>query len=334
MQDTMNMRDHILAMPGHIERALSEASGIEGLPDRERIENIAIIATGDDAVIADLSQAVAAPFVPLPFTVLHDYELPASVGDGSLIFAVSSDGDTEEIIDVTTTAVTQGANVVVLGGGQLAKEAATWGAPVFSAPEGTPDRRCAVGYSATVPLVILEDLGLFPGAGEWAQLAITQLQSRAEQLSAGGNLAETLAEQIVPSLPVFSGGGLIGSAAARRWKTSINLNAKAPAFWNSFPEAAHSELAGWAGLGATELAETAKRRLFVVNLRHGAEHPHIAMQFAETAERVKNAVVGTCEVEASGEGEFAQLLDLIMVGDMFSLNVAAALDVDPGPLPI
>jgi glucose/mannose-6-phosphate isomerase len=331
--DSVNLREHILSMPDHVEHALGDATGIEGLPDRDRVESIAVIATGDDAVVGDVLQAVAAPFIPLPITVLHDYELPASVGDGTLVFAASADGDTEEIIDVTTSAVTQGASVVVLGSGQLAKEAVNWAAPVFSPPDDTPFRRSAIGYSATIPLVILNELGLFPGANEWIQQAVLQLRTRAEQLSSVGNYAEELAGAIVPSIPIFSGGGLLGSAAARRWKTSVNLSAQAPAFWNGYPEAAHSELAGWSHLEATELSETAKRRLFVVNLRHDSEHPHIAMQFAETAERVANAVVGVRDVDASGEGEFAQLLDLVLLGDMVALYMAAALGIDPGPLP-
>ena len=38
--------------------------------------------------------------------------------------------------------------------------------------------------------------------------------------------------------------------------------------------------------------------------------------------------------EAAGEGPVAQLLDLVMVGDMVSLELAAAEGLDPGPLPI
>ena len=40
------------------------------------------------------------------------------------------------------------------------------------------------------------------------------------------------------------------------------------------------------------------------------------------------------EVRAQGEGDLAQLLDLALIGDFVSLYLAAAEDVDPGPIPV
>jgi glucose/mannose-6-phosphate isomerase len=46
-------------------------------------------------------------------------------------------------------------------------------------------------------------------------------------------------------------------------------------------------------------------------------------------------VVGdVIEVRAQGEGELAQLLDLVLVGDFVSLHLAAREGIDPGPVPI
>ncbi len=332
--DSLNMRKHVLAMADQAQRALDDARGLEGLPEKGRIEHIVVIATGDDLAAGDALAAVAAPFTPLPISVLHDYELPSYVGDGSLVFSMSAEGDTEEIVDVTTSAVTQGAHVVVIGGGQLAKEAVGWGAPIIDTPPGTPTGRAAIAFSAVAPIIVLEDLGIFPGASEWAEEAITQLRKRAAQLKESNNVAQQLAEGIGVSLPVFYGGGALGAAAAHRCKVSVNLNAQVPAFWNSYPEAAHSELSGWTHPRQNEMSETAKRRLYVVNLRHDSEHPQIADQFAQAAARVSNAVVGVEDVQAEGEGELAQLLDLIMVGDTVSLYIAEAMGIDPGPLTV
>jgi len=45
-------------------------------------------------------------------------------------------------------------------------------------------------------------------------------------------------------------------------------------------------------------------------------------------------VVSSVEsVKAEGEGELAQLLDLILVGNLTSLHMAFAEGVDPGPIP-
>jgi glucose/mannose-6-phosphate isomerase len=39
------------------------------------------------------------------------------------------------------------------------------------------------------------------------------------------------------------------------------------------------------------------------------------------------------EVRAEGEGQLAQVLDLILVGDATSLHLAAQEGLDPGPVP-
>jgi glucose/mannose-6-phosphate isomerase len=39
------------------------------------------------------------------------------------------------------------------------------------------------------------------------------------------------------------------------------------------------------------------------------------------------------EVQAEGDGELAQLLDLVLVGDFLSLHLAFNEGIDPGPVP-
>ena len=39
-------------------------------------------------------------------------------------------------------------------------------------------------------------------------------------------------------------------------------------------------------------------------------------------------------MRAKGEGALAQLFDLILLGDLVSLQMAANEDVDPGPVPV
>ncbi len=44
-------------------------------------------------------------------------------------------------------------------------------------------------------------------------------------------------------------------------------------------------------------------------------------------------VGGIEEVPAAGDGELAQLLDLVMIGDFTSIQMALRAGVDPGPVP-
>ena len=68
------------------------------------------------------------------------------------------------------------------------------------------------------------------------------------------------------TIPIVYGSGGLGGVAALRWKQSVNENAKAPAFWNEYPELDHNEVCGWGRHGCPRQVFT------LVELRHGLEH--------------------------------------------------------------
>jgi glucose/mannose-6-phosphate isomerase len=71
----------------------------------------------------------------------------------------------------------------------------------------------------------------------------------------------------------------------------------------------------------------------LVLLRHDHEHPQVARRFELVAELTDEVVAGVHTVTAEGDGSLAQLLDLVLVGDLVSLHMAADAGVDPGPVP-
>src|SRR5438445_723755 len=116
------------------------------------------------------------------------YECPHFVGEGSLVFAVSYSGNTEETLQAVTDGAVNGAKVVaVTSGGELAKLASGWGAPVIPVPDTIPQPRAALGAMSIPPLVALERIGLFPGAYEWINHAIDQLRRRRDAVVAAGD---------------------------------------------------------------------------------------------------------------------------------------------------
>src|SRR5262249_34974405 len=104
---------------------------------------------------------------------------------------------------------------------------------------------------------------------------------------------------------------------------------KLPAFWNTQPELNHNEICGWGQNG-----DVTRQLLTVVNLRHDGEHPQVARRFQLLGELVQEVVAGIEEVQAEGEGDLAQLVDLILFGDFVSLPPAAKEGIDPGPVPV
>jgi glucose/mannose-6-phosphate isomerase len=142
------------------------------------------------------------------------------------------------------------------------------------------------------------------------------------------NAAEKLARKIGRTMALIHGGGTLGATAAQRWKTQINENAKAPAFWAAQPELCHNEIQGWGQHG-----DVTRQVLSLVRLRHDSEHPQIMRRFDLTADYMREVVGGIEDVQAEGDGDLAQLLDLILVGDFVSLHLAFQEGIDPGPVP-
>jgi glucose/mannose-6-phosphate isomerase len=318
------------ALPEQVEAAAERATGLSGLPSIDDVNAVVVLGMGGSGIAGDIVAAVAGPFMPVPVVVAKSYELPAFVGEGTLVFAVSFSGDTEETVEAVTAAALQGARVVaVTRGGELRHLAESWGVPVIPVPVDIPQPRAGLGALAIPPLVVLEDIGLFPGATYWIDAAIEQLKVRRDQLSKPDNIAERLARRIGRTMPLIHAGGGLGAVAAQRWKTDVNENAKCPAFWNTQPELCHNELSGWGQHG-----DLTRQMFTLVNLRHDFEHPQVMQRFRLTADLLDEVVSSVEEVRAEGEGELAQLLDLILVGNLTSLHMAFQEGIDPGPIPV
>ena len=323
------MWDATFALPEQVEAAVAAACQVDELPVHDEVENVVVLGMGDSGIVGDVLVAAAAPFMPVPVTVVKGYVPPDYVGTRSLVVAVSFSGDTEETVEAATAAYEAGAALVVVsGGGELVRLSGEWGVPLVPVPLGIPEARTALGAMAIPPLVVLERIGLFPGAQQWIGQAVTQLKRRRDQLGRSGSVAETVARSIGRTIPLVHSSQDLGTAAALRWKTQLNLNAKSPAFWNVHPELCHNEVAGWGRNG-----DATRQLVTLVNLRHDAEHPQVSRRFDLATEMLREVMAGVVEVRAAGEGDLAQLLDLALVGDVVSLLLAGSEGVDPGPVP-
>ena len=192
-----------------------------------------------------------------------------------------------------------------------------------------PMPRAGSGAVSIPALVVLERVGLFPGASGYIADAVDQLRRRRDKLIKDGSSAQQLAREIGRTMPVIYGGDAIGTVAAYRFKCQVNENAKAPAFAAAVPEMCHNEICGWGQHG-----DVTRQVMTVVELRHDFEHPQVARRFELTYDIIDEVVHAVTEIRAEGEGALAQLFDLIIQGDFVSLHMAAEAGVDPGPIPV
>lgn len=328
--DSMSMWGATLGLPEQVEEAAESAIALGGLPVKHEIENIVTLGMGGSGIGGDVLLAIAGPFLAVPVVVIKSYTMPAFVGPGTLVFAASFSGETEETIEAIQIAAEQGAQIVAItSGGQLEEFATRNGFPVIKVRGDIPQPRAAFGAMSVPALVVLEEVGLFPGATHWIDFAVAQLKRRRDQLSQPNSIAVQMANAILETVPVIASSTAVGSVASFRWKAQINENVKIPAFTTVLPEACHNEITGW-----EEWPSFTSERFSWIALRHDGEHPQVSRRFDIVKEIISPKVANFLEFRAEGEGEFAQLMDLVMTGDFVSLELCRMLGVDPGPIPV
>jgi glucose/mannose-6-phosphate isomerase len=332
--DSLDFGLGLCGLPEQLAAAHERAGSIERalLPDAADIDNIVVLGMGGSGIAGDVVQAVGTATLPVPLTVLKHYRTPAFVGPRTLAFAVSYSGDTEETLEMARGALGAGATLIaVSSGGALADLAQERGALHIPCPDDIPLPRLALGALVAPLVVVLFRMGMMPEAHAALTKAQEQLQRRRDECrpdaEVGRNPARELARKIDRTIPIVYGAGGLGGVAAMRWKCSINENAKAPAYWNVFPELDHNELCGWGQHG-----DVTRQIFTLVELHHGLEHSQLERRVTATREMIEEALCQVLTVTAMGEGRLAQLLDLMYLGDWTSYYLALANDVDPGPI--
>jgi glucose/mannose-6-phosphate isomerase len=331
--DSLRFVDAVAGLPEQLAHAHEVAGEVhaDAFPRGDTIRNIVFLGMGGSGIVGDVIAASLNDEIPVPINVLKQIRTPMFVGPGTLAIALSYSGDTEETVSMASSAVERGAQlVVVTAGGELSALARDAGALHLPCPAGFMPR-AAIGALVAPIVVTLFRVGLVPSGHANLVTAQAQLARRRDRcvptVTGAANPAREIARQLGRTIPIFYGGGALGGVAAYRWKCNVNENAKAPAFWNQYPELDHNEICAWGQHGDVT------RQLFsIVELRHGFEHARLAPRFAATREMLDECVHQTLTVEAEGGGRLAQLLDLMYFGDWASCYLAMQNDVDPGPI--
>ena len=330
MIDTLGMTAAARALPEQMRAALVGMGAVEGLPPAGGISSVVVLGMGGSGIAGDVLAAVGSASCPVPIVVNKHYECPAFVGPDTLVIAMSFSGNTEETIAAVHGAVGAGARLVaVTSGGHLARIAREWGAPVVQLDPSIPMPRAGIAAVSVPPLLVLEQLGLLEGATEQVERAIDAMHARRAELDADPSLVTRAARRIGRTLPIVYGGGALGEVAAWRWKGQFNENPKVAAFANRIPELTHNEICGWGQHG-----DVTRQVFTMVLLRHDHEHPQVQRRFELVGELCDEVVNDVVEIRAKGAGALAQLFDLILIGELVTLQMAADEDLDPGPVPV
>ncbi|HEY7455860.1 MAG TPA: SIS domain-containing protein, partial [Solirubrobacterales bacterium] len=243
------MLDDVLAIPDHLRDALWRVESAR-LP-RGEAAGLLACGMGGSAVGGDLAAAALGERLRRPLLTVRGYGLPSWATAEWAVLCSSYSGETEETLSCFDAAEAQGARRVVAStGGALTERARAAGDPVIGLPGLLPAPRAAVAYMLVCTLEVAAAVSVAPRIAAEIEATATFLESEREDLR---HRAAEVAAAIGERVPVVYGGGPT-AAAARRWKTQANENAKLPAFCAELPEADHNEICAWDAAAGLPLA--------------------------------------------------------------------------------
>jgi glucose/mannose-6-phosphate isomerase len=327
--DPAGMLELVAGMGAQLGEGLAVGRTARGLPAAEGLGSIAVCGMGGSGIAGDVLRASFADRLPIPLVTVKGYGLPAFCGSDTLVLAVSYSGETEETLAAYARAVAAGCRTIaVSSGGQLAELAGADRVAHVTIPGHVPAPRGALGYLVGAAAGVLEAVGLLPEAGAEVEGASATLEALSSELvpdrPIGANRAKSLAAWLHGRIPVVWGSEGVTEAAALRWKTQLNENAKLPAFHAVLPELDHNEIEGWTDEAGGPFA--------LVVLRHAREHPRIARRVQATLEAMGGSGPESREVWGAGSTPVEILLSLVMLGDFVSTYLAILRGVDPMPV--
>jgi len=315
-----------VAGAGDQARAAAEAAKRAGLAG-PRPDNVVVAGMGGSGVAGDVLAALAFGESPVPVVTAKGDRLPAFVGPGTLLIAVSYSGNTDETLAAVEQGLAAGARLVaVASGGRLAELAQGHGGALVLVQGGRMPR--AALWSLVVPVLLAAEARgvLAPVAADLGAAAAaldTEAAALGPAVPSADNPAKQAALRLRDRLPLAWGTGQLGAVAATRFRTQCNENAKVTAVSAAVPEANHNEVMGLeGGLG--------RGRELVLLRDQAGEHERDGRRLA-----VVFQALGVTDPVArlSGEGPPpVRLARLTAFADFTTTYLGVARGVDPTPI--
>ncbi|MFC1994037.1 bifunctional phosphoglucose/phosphomannose isomerase [Chloroflexota bacterium] len=326
--DPAGMRERIRELPRECLRSWQQSLSFNLPPDYCDVDKVVILGMGGSAIGGDLLASLKSK---VPILVNREYDLPSFVDGDTLVIASSYSGMTEETLSSFTQALYMKARKLVLTtGGSLKSLAEQKGVPVYVIDYAAPPR-AALAHSFIPLLGVCCKLGILADMSAevagMVEVLGELLDAIGERQPLDSNPAKKLATRLYNRLAVIYGAGFL-SQVARRWKTQINENSKAWAFYELFPELNHNAVVGY------EFPAELAHELFVILLHSRYLHQRNQLRYKVTSEVLSREGVSYEVVEGRGEDSLSQMMSLVFFGDWVSYYLALLYETDPSPVKV
>ena len=289
-------------------------------------ESLLIMGMGGSGVAGDVMKLLSNEISDKNIFVQKDYSIPKQVKKFKpLCLFISYSGNTEETLSGISDAKANNFDwIVISSGGKLIDMAKNEGKEYIKVPSGLQPR-AAFGY---LTLAVSKIIDVVENSNYVFQL--NDVSSYIDKLSENGDesdinkLSKDICESINKKTVIIYSGTDMSRVVSSRWKTQINENAKSKAFIGNLPEVHHNEILSW-----DADKNGSKENFIVIFIRDQNEHPQIRKRFELTKDLIEENVNITEVNIANQESTLKTLLELVLLGDLVSLNLAVKLAVDP-----
>jgi len=327
--DPDDMLQHIHDVPSMCLQAWHAAIDFKLPHDYSQVDKVVVLGMGGSAIGGDLVSNLVASEARVVVIIHRDYDLPAFVDRKTLVIASSYSGMTEETLHSFERALlTDSKKLVITTGGKLKSLARKEGIPVFCFDyEAQP--RATLPFSFLSILAFLQQLGFVDNKSQDVVQMIQVLQKLSsrikENVPPANNPAKQLAQKIYGHMALIYGGGIL-SQVAHRWKTQLNENSKAWAFYEVFPELNHNAVVGY------QFPPELGSEVVVIFLHSPLLPERIQVRYKVTRQLLDQFKIGYHTVDSEGSTPLSQIMSLVLLGDYVSYYLAMIHGIDPSPV--
>ena len=314
------MLEHVLNLGNQLKTDLEVSQEFTSI-DYDRI---LIVGMGGSGVAGDVLKLVLNKHTNIDVEVRKTYNLTKNHSSTRpFCLFISYSGNTEETISAAQDAINENLEwSVISSGGELLELATKYNKNFVKVPTGLQPR-AAFGLMTKAVINFLPNsiksnfLNACDDAGNYLNNLIEDVSNEVFDIS------KNIANQIGTKTAVIYAGSELTYLVAQRWKTQINENSKSKAYVGFMPEIHHNEILSW------EADQEGSKNNFILILLRGDDHKKIDNRFEFTKELIGSKVDILDVRNISSENLIKDLLHLVLIGDLVSVELANQLKIDP-----
>ena len=294
--------------------------------DSIQYDSLLIMGMGGSGVSGDVLSLLSNEVSSKKITVRKSYSIPKKIMEVKpFCLFISYSGNTEETLSGLNDAIKNNLDwAVISSGGKLIDLAIEHNKEYIKIPDGLQPR-AAFGYLTQAACKIVD---IVEGTNFVKELIdvgnyLNEILNEEEDSEIFIE-AKKIAKQINKKTCIIYGGTDLTELVASRWKTQINENAKSKAFVGSMPEVHHNEILSW-----DADVEGSKSNYVLILLRDNSENSQIAKRF-DLTQKLLGEKVEIFNIEPKSQSTtLFKLMELVLLGDLFSLSLADELNMIP-----